>query len=647
LCKDVIRNSELNRLICNDLIYDGDNLELNSVRLINFRCFKDSGEIPIHSMTIFIGENDCGKSSIIKAIDFFLQKDNKPLPPDMFNRINENYQLTCSIELCFILDEKDLKQVKKEYILDKVIDNTQRRTLSVKKDYIRTGLESAVIVKTCVMGNSFNDTRLNYLDGLIAEDIKELCNIFNLKYTRKDESIASLSKFLSEHLDSIPKSIAWIEVEWKTISEILPRFEYYCKTTMGSPLNLIGGTLAMVYRQFFYAKDAEGNEKLNEGLATRKAEIEKELDNQIEKELMVKIKATNAKVKSVKGDYKIEFSEGFHLANLKMDLGAGPNTIDSVGEGTKARLFLAITEWDREVRAKERSRKVIRGYDEPDTNLHYDAQKEIFNTLEGLSQDADANVQVLICTHSIMMIDRAAPTSIIHIKHKEGVSSPNWLKGTNDNNIKEYLNSLSGLSSIRNSSLFFERCFLVYEGDTEEKVLPIVYKKVTGRSFEQDGIVPNNLRTNSTWDVFLRLLSYNKSEATILFLDKDIQDTKKNINVGRLRSIGFSEGFATNNVVLAGNKELEDAFPDEIICHCLNNKWPRNDGRSWDIGEISVLRKEKKFSDAIMEAVKPVTNNRYTKHDFGEQIALLMTREQILEIPCLNQFVELANKIVK
>lgn len=596
-------------------------------------------------MTIFIGENDCGKSSILRAIEFFLQRDNKPISPDMFSRINGDVQSVCSIELCFTLDEADIKVVKREHIVEKSINDQRKKTLTITKNYTLNGTDGSVGVKTIIVGQSFVDTKLNRIDSLSAEDLKQLCSQYRINYTRKDEAIANLTKYVNDNFDTLGKNIGPVDVDWKSVVDLLPRFEYYSKTTMGTPLNLVSNTLSLVYRKFFYEKDENGNEKLKEELTVRKRHIEKELDNQIEKELMEKIKATNSKVKLVKGDYKIEFSEGFHLANLQIDIGSGPNPIDSVGEGTKTRLFLAITEWDREVRAKEKLRKVIRGYDEPDTNLHYDAQKEMYYTLEKLAQDKDANIQVLVCTHSVMMIDRASPSSIVHVRHKNGVSVPNWLKGSNEADIRDYLNSISGLSSIRNSSLFFERCFLVVEGDTEEKVLPIVYKTATGRTFALDGIVLNNLKTNSTWDVFLKLLSKNKSEATILFLDKDIQGTKKRIDVGRIRSIGFSDSFAQNNVILAGIKELEDVFSDDMICACLNANWPKLRGEPWQVTEISALRQESKFSDALMRAVTD-SSTRITKHDFGERVALMLTKEQIDQMPCLVRFVELAKSIV-
>jgi len=55
-------------------------LSLSSLRIHNFRNFIDSGDIPYHDMTIFVGENGSGKTSTIDALSLLLNYDgHKPL----------------------------------------------------------------------------------------------------------------------------------------------------------------------------------------------------------------------------------------------------------------------------------------------------------------------------------------------------------------------------------------------------------------------------------------------------------------------------------------------------------------------------------------------------------------------------------------
>ncbi|MFA5586155.1 MAG: AAA family ATPase [Saccharofermentanales bacterium] len=46
-------------------------MKLASVKLRNFRGYKEETIIPIHDITAFIGKNDVGKSTILEALEIF------------------------------------------------------------------------------------------------------------------------------------------------------------------------------------------------------------------------------------------------------------------------------------------------------------------------------------------------------------------------------------------------------------------------------------------------------------------------------------------------------------------------------------------------------------------------------------------------
>src|SRR5216683_754249 len=43
-------------------------MRIDSIRLLNFQSFADSGEIPLGNLTVFVGKNNSGKSSILNAV---------------------------------------------------------------------------------------------------------------------------------------------------------------------------------------------------------------------------------------------------------------------------------------------------------------------------------------------------------------------------------------------------------------------------------------------------------------------------------------------------------------------------------------------------------------------------------------------------
>ena len=44
---------------------------MESLKLTNFRGYKDTIEINFDNLTVFVGKNDVGKSTILEALDIF------------------------------------------------------------------------------------------------------------------------------------------------------------------------------------------------------------------------------------------------------------------------------------------------------------------------------------------------------------------------------------------------------------------------------------------------------------------------------------------------------------------------------------------------------------------------------------------------
>ncbi len=618
-------------------------MELKYIRLINFQCFKDSGEIPIHKMTIFIGENDCGKSSILKALNIAL--NNQPMSQDIFQEINNKKERTCRIRLGFNVNGKKARDISKEYIINNEI--TLEKEFSLDE-------QDNVVTRSLINRYVFEQEELNEINSLKAPVLKDLCSTFSLEYGSVNEAKERLSLYIQQNFETIPKKQGWSEIKWSELSEFLPIFEYYDSSTYGNPRKLIERTLTDVYKSFFYDYDEEGNPKLKRSLVKKREKIIKDLDTRINDSLFSKVKGIIDKVEKISGYHSIDFTSGYQLSDLLIDYGTGLHSINNIGEGSKKRLFLAITEWDKEIRTAEKHRRIIRGYDEPDASLHYSAQKEMFYTLENLSNIPDAKIQIIICTHSISMIDRAPAKVINHVLQNKGISHVEYLKGHDEDGIKEFLDNVSEISGIKNSSLFFERCFLIVEGDTEENALPILYKKVTKKTLTEDGVVLVNLKSNACWDAFLKLLNKNKSDATVLFLDKDTQlDRSRKVTKDKLSQIGFSPEYIETNVIFAGIKEFEDIFSDDLISKCLNHYWPKNDAETWTPAEIKLLRSENKFSKALKDVVEKyrmdhaVTYDHFRKPEFGKRIAELMDDKEILEIKDVSDIIEKVHEIIR
>jgi len=103
-------------------------VKIKKLFLENFRCFYGTVEIPFNNLTVFIGRNDCGKSSILEALDIFFNEgknavkiDSKDLNVRAQSEGKNEFQIGVSFEPCpdeIIIDATNKTSLKEEYLLN-------------------------------------------------------------------------------------------------------------------------------------------------------------------------------------------------------------------------------------------------------------------------------------------------------------------------------------------------------------------------------------------------------------------------------------------------------------------------------------------------------------------------------------------------
>lgn len=321
-----------------------------------------------------------------------------------------------------------------------------------------------------------------------ADSTKKLLTKYSLpSYPNQTDRITAIKKFIVQERQNIPTLITETVINFNTIFPYLPIFQYYGSHDYGNPQALVKRTLDNIYSSHFY--DDSGELKIN-SIQGIKNKVLSKLNKAIEEKLLRKIQKYNPKIINIQGRFDIDFSRGLDFQGIELDEGQGYKLISYKGEGSKKRLFLSILEWDKEVQiGMTDSRAIIRAYDEPDSNLHYEAQRKMFYAISDLANDPRSNIQSIIATHSIAMIDRAPSSSIIHVLQNSGVSHIDYLQHHEDLDILNFLNQISVIGGIKNSSIFYEKCFLLVEGDSEETAIPKIYRKLFNKTLSESGIV--------------------------------------------------------------------------------------------------------------------------------------------------------------
>jgi len=498
----------------------------------------------------------------------------------------------------------------------------------------------------------YSDERLTTYESMNASDLSSLITELGLP-EQPNQGQRKLA--IKEHLDTnttLPKTNKWILIRQNKISGFLPIFQRFSSSDYGNPENTIRKTLDLVYRSSFYETDEDGVETLKPDFTQLKDTITEDLDNKLELQLLTQLQKYKPEITAIKGNYTIEFSRGLSFSGISIsDQSGKQKSLSQIGEGSKKKIFLSILEWDAEINLQNNSNKLtIRGYDEPDSNLHYEAQRRMFYVIKELASDPNTNVQSMICTHSLTMIDRAPSKCINHVIRDplSEISTINYLDSETDEKVKEFLNQVSEVSGFKNSSIFYEKCFLIVEGESEQNAIPIMYYKVTGRHLSEDGIVLINLQTNGQWNNALRFLKSNKGHCTVMLLDNDTQDpgSKNQVTKQKLTDIGFDASFLSDHCFFIGTKEFEDVFSDPQLISVFNSKFPKHDSTAWDGQDLAEMRSDSKFSRTIKVKLSQECRKSIGKPMIAAEIAKALTKQEIESIAEINNLFQKISSII-
>ena len=579
-------------------------MKLKLLRIKNYRSFEDSKEIPFHPSTIFVGENSSGKTSTLDCLDLLLNNTRRPSKADF---IDETKPI--SIISTFELDNDTQTEIQDLAIDDK---------LTVKCVYALDGSREVFTIS-----NVYTNTGFNTYNMLTAGELKQFAQ--NLGITPATTIVRNL-ELIGDWLNkNAPEMhVGDKSIKWDQLKPHLPIYQRYSSSDYGDPQAAMQKTLSTQYREHFYSHDADGNQILRNDLTTLKTEIETSMNRKIEQDLLSNLSHHMPDVMSVKGEYDIDFTKGFGFLGLRVTMRDGRSKmLRELGEGQKKKAFLSILEWDRALSTTSDGH-IIKAYDEPDANLDFGAQRQLYATIQS-NLDVNNKVSVIICTHSLALIDRASARSINKLLVSDGTySSVSYLEDDSDEDIRNFLTQVAEVSGFKNSSVFYEKAFLVVEGESEEASMHELYKTYTGRSLAEDGIVLINLQTNGQWKNALKFLNKNRAACTVMLLDSDTQFPGSDCQVTKekLEDIGFSATFLVEQCFFIGIKEFEDTYSDSDLCIVCNNAFPKNDGTAWVSSDFTSIRSASKFSDELRIAISRSHGSRVGK----PMIALEMAR---------------------
>ena len=152
-------------------------MNLVSLTLRNFRCFREETTVSFDDLTAIIGENDMGKSSVLEALEIFFNNDTVKIDGGdlSVSARDKLIEITCEfndLPASIILDVQAKTSLADEFLL------TEKGTLNIRKVFNTTTSRP----KEDVFVSSFHPTAGQY------SDLLELTNV-SLKKRLRDLNV--------------------------------------------------------------------------------------------------------------------------------------------------------------------------------------------------------------------------------------------------------------------------------------------------------------------------------------------------------------------------------------------------------------------------------------------------------------------------
>lgn len=325
------------------------------MRLENFRCFEGVKELTFNSgVNYFVGNNNCGKTTIFRAIEFLKSAKTKD---GWITKGKEDEDVSVEItlegeNLADFLEQDDLKKFQPYLINGSKLRIRKSSELSSWKD-IR-GKDKEISIKNV---SAFNpETRIFENPFGVGDTVSALfdsqfvwSDINSDEYNNFGKTTTIVSKLINNITEDFRKSGKWLD------------FEKAHKETFGD----------------------EGLVSVLNGLQSR---IEEVMENQY-------------------GETKVNFSFGiptidnfFKTGQILLEDNGIQTDISEKGTGMQRALALTLIQVYSQIGddSREITKPILFFIDEPETFLHPSAQDKLLQSLNQLSN----NHQIFITTHS-------------------------------------------------------------------------------------------------------------------------------------------------------------------------------------------------------------------------------------------------------
>jgi energy-coupling factor transporter ATP-binding protein EcfA2 len=453
-------------------------MKASKLILENFRCYKNRTEIPLKDLTVFIGKNDIGKSTILEALDIFFNDKDANVKIDSSDATINSGNKEISIGIIFsdyptelVIDATYPTSLIDEYLLNKDAQ------LEIVKKY-----KSGKLNEVALIAEHPSNKEIKDLLSLKIDELREKANSLSIQEAEYNGSVSSSIR--TSIRKSLGKKLKTKEVEiviykekdqkdnaakeiWTKLQEYMPLYSLLQSDRKNEEKDSeIQDPINFSIKQIL--DDEEIKKQLN-SIATKVDESVKEVATRTIKKL-AEMNPEIAKELTTKFSVP-KWAAAFKDFNLLSDESIPFN---KRGSGVRRLILLNFFRAEAERKCNQRNvNDIIYALEEPETSQHPDHQRKLIEAFIELS--LKDSTQIFLSTHSPGIAKLLPEDSLILIR-KNGDQIEALFE--NKDILKEIANTLGVLPTIEIKNSTKVKLAICLEGKNDIEFLKNVNQTI-------------------------------------------------------------------------------------------------------------------------------------------------------------------------
>ncbi|PKM93209.1 MAG: ATP/GTP-binding protein [Firmicutes bacterium HGW-Firmicutes-1] len=380
-------------------------MKMTSLKLTNFRGYKDTIEIYFDNLTVFVGENDIGKSTILEALDIFYNEGKGIIKMDKGD-VNkqaasvgdtETIISVCFVELPaeIVIDAANPTTLADEYMIN------EQSQLEIVKRY-RNGGGVKIYIK------AKHPTNPDCTDLLLKKntELKAIIRTQGIECENQNINAVMRAAIWGLHLQNLQLQEIEIDVSkedakkiWDKLYMYLPVYSLFQSDRKNSDGdNEVQDPLKEAVRKIL--TDDELRTTLNRVASEVEAKLREVVDRTMEKLREMAPDVANSLNPVIPLAESLKWADVFKSVSISGDEDI---PINKRGSGVKRLILLNFFRAEAERRMETSdSTGVIYAIEEPETSQHTNNQRILVEAFKTLGNSA--NTQVILTSHSATIV---------------------------------------------------------------------------------------------------------------------------------------------------------------------------------------------------------------------------------------------------